>query len=90
MKKFWDEPKIMSFTREEKETICHFDYAEQMWLVTTSVPSHITKCLKRYDCIVDYVGVNGNPTQIRCELPKSAISFRTLSKVPNLEDEAEE
>lgn len=36
----------MSYTRDEMETICRYDYLNNEWIVETNVQKHITKLQK--------------------------------------------
>ena len=73
---------VMSFTKEEKETIINFDYEKGTWSIYTNVPSHMTVIKKKY---MEYAKVltvneNGAVTSMRADGIKKMITFRSVVK----------
>lgn len=73
---------IMSFTKEEKETVINFDYEQGTWSIYTNVPHHMTEIKKKY---MEYAKVltvneNGAVTSMRADGIKKMITFRSVKE----------
>lgn len=74
---------VMTFSKEEKETIINFDYLTDTWSVESNVAKHMTRLFKIVDA--DKIEVlctdkNGRPTQIRVRGLKKLVSFRNTKE----------
>ena len=73
--------QVMVFTKDEQETLIHYDYLTDTWNIETNVQKHISEIFKKYsdyNIEVTYVNEKGNPTSIRVKgLPK-VITFRNI------------
>lgn len=73
---------VMSFSKEEKETIINFDYQKGTWSIHTNVPSHMTIIKKKYMKYAKVLTVNekGTETSMRADGIKKMISFRSVKE----------
>lgn len=73
---------IMTFSKEEKETIINFDYQKGTWSIYTNVPSHMTIIKKKYMKYAKVLTVNENgaETSMRADNIKKMISFRSVKE----------
>ena len=73
---------VMTFGKEEKETIINFDYEKGTWSIYTNVPSHMTIIKKKYlkYATVLTVNENGAETSMRADGIKKMISFRSTKE----------
>lgn len=74
---------VMTFKREEIETIVLYEYPTDSWTVESNVPRHMTRLFKVVDA--DKIEVlctdkNGRPTQIRAKGLKKLITFRNTKE----------
>ena len=71
--------KIMTFGEDEQETVILYDYLTDSYSIESNVKKHITTILKKYPNVeVMYINDKGNPTAVRVNHVKDAISFRTI------------
>ena len=73
--------KVMTFSKDEQETVVLYDYLTDTWSIETNVQKHISEIYKKYnnyDIKVNYVNDKGHPTAISVSGIKKAISFRTV------------
>ena len=72
---------IMTFGKDEMETVILYDYLTDTYTIETNVQKHITTCLKKYpkQTTINTVNKNGNPTSIIVKGLKNVITFRSLS-----------
>lgn len=75
--------QVLTFARDEQETVLLFDYDKSQWLFETTVQKHITLAKKRFGdtIIVTATDENGRPTRIRCWIPEEAITLRSLDSI---------
>lgn len=73
---------IMTFTKEEKETIINYNFEDKTWSIYTNVPSHMTIIKKKYMkyAKVLTVNANGTETSMRADNIKKMISFRSVKE----------
>ena len=73
---------VMTFSKEEKETVINFDYEKGTWSIYTNVPSHMTIIKKKYLKYATVLTVNGNgaETSMRADGIKKMISFRSVKE----------
>ena len=70
---------VMTFSRDEQETVILYDYLTDTWSIETNVQKHITKLMKRYSNVeVLYINKEGKPTSVRVTGVKDAITFRSV------------
>ena len=70
---------VMTFSKDEMETVILYDYLTDTYSIETNVQKHITTIMKRYSNVeVLYVNDNGNPTSVRVTGVKNAITFRSV------------
>ena len=76
-----DGKQIMTFTKDEQETIILYDAFTDTWSIETNVQKHINEIFNKYsnyNIEVTYVNKHGNPTSVRVNgLPK-VITFRNI------------
>ena len=71
--------KVMTFAKDEQETVILYDYLTDSYSIESNVKKHITTILKKYPNVeVMYINDKGNPTAVRVNYVKDAISFRTV------------
>ena len=73
--------KVMTFTKDEQETVILYDYLTDTWSIETNVQKHISEVFKKYnnyDIKIHYVNEAGKPTAISVSGIKKAITFRTV------------
>lgn len=73
--------KVMTFTKDEQETVILYDHSTDTWSIETNVQRHIGEVFRKYnnyDIKIHYVNESGNPTAISVSGIKKAISFRTV------------
>ena len=66
----------LTFARDEQETVLLFDYMKGKWLLESTVRSHITKFMKKYECEITAVDENGRPTRIKSYLDENEVWFK--------------
>lgn len=72
---------IMKFGKDEQETVILYDYLTDTWSIETNVQKHITILMKKYPNVeVMYVNKQGNPSAVRVNGIKNAISFRSIKE----------
>lgn len=74
---------VMSFTKEEMETVLLYDYITDTWSVHTNVPRHISRLFKVVDedkIEVLSVTKNGKPNQIQAKGLKKLVGFRNTKE----------
>ena len=68
--------KVMTFTKDEQETVILYDYLTDTWSIETNVQRHIGEVFKKYN---NYdIKKSGKPTAISVSGIKKAITFRTV------------
>ena len=66
-----------TYTKDEMETICRYDYIDNCWYVETNVKKHMTKIMNKYENHkVISVNTDGNPSKISAKLGEKQVSFR--------------
>lgn len=75
--------QVLTFARDEQETVLLFDYDKSQWLFETTVGKHITLAKKRFGDALEVTATdeNGRPTRVRCWLQEEAITFRSLDSI---------
>lgn len=73
---------IMTFSKEEKETVINFDYQKGTWSIYTNVPSHMTVIKKKYAKYAKVLTVNenGTETSMRADGIKKMVTFRSVKE----------
>lgn len=74
---------MMSFKREEMETVVIFDYQTNSWTICSNVPNHMTQMKKKIDADkieIVHVDKNGRPTQLRAKGIKKLVTFRNTKE----------
>lgn len=76
-------PSVMTFKREEMETVVIFDYQTNSWIIETNVPNHMTQMRKKIDADkieIVHVDKNGRPTQLRAKNIEKLVTFRNTKE----------
>lgn len=74
-----DMANVMTFSRDEMETLVLYDYLTDTYTIESNVRKHITTIMKRYSNVeVMTVNEDGTPTSVRVSNVKDAITFRTV------------
>ncbi|WP_235070586.1 hypothetical protein [Turicibacter sp. TJ11] len=74
---------VMSFKREEMETVAIFEYQTNSWTICSNVPNHMTQMKKKIDedkIEVMCVDKNGRPTQLMAKGIKKLVTFRNTKE----------
>ena len=74
--------QVLTFSRDEQETVLLFDYEKGQWLFETTIGKHITKAKQKFGdiLIVTAVDKNGRATRVRCWLPENVIWFKSINE----------
>ena len=75
---------VMSFSKEEWETLIHYDYISDTYSIETNVPKHINIIMSKYSDftpIINCVNQNGNPTSVIVRGLPNVITFRSISAI---------
>ncbi len=76
-----DGKQVMTFGEDEMETVVLYDYLTDTYSIETNVKKHITTIMKRYPNVeIIYVNDKGNPTSVRVNGVKDAITFRSVKQ----------
>ena len=68
-------------TKEERETLLHYDYIEKMWTMDSTVPKHFRKALKQgWTPIKQYVYEDGSVCGMVLTAPERSITIRNTEK----------
>lgn len=82
---------VMTFSKEENETICLYDGVKNAWIIESNVRKHITQIFKKYDGVkVLTTDEKGRPTSVKVEVSSKGISFRSLKAKQDEENIDEE
>ena len=70
---------VMTFSKDEMETLVLYDYLTDTYTIESNVRKHITTIMKRYSNVeIMTVNEDGTPTSVRVSNVKDAITFRTV------------
>ena len=68
-------------TNEEKETILHYDYADKVWTMESSVVKHFNKAIKQgWTPVTQYVYEDGTVCGMILTAPAHAVTIRNPNK----------
>lgn len=68
-------------TKEERETLLHYDYIDKVWTMDSTVPKHFRKAMKQgWEPIKQYVYEDGSVCGMVLTAPERSITIRNTEK----------
>ena len=68
-------------TKEERETLLHYDYIDKTWMMDSTVPKHFRKALRQgWTPIKQFVYEDGTVCGMTLTAPERSITIRNTEK----------
>ena len=74
---------VMTFSKDEQETLIHYDYKTDSYTIESNIKKHIAMILRKYvyyNPTVNTVDKHGNPTSVIVHGVPKAITFRNVKQ----------